>query len=107
MEFIKQHNPLSVYLEPITKNELLSLMENINLRKSPGSDNIGPKLIKDAKNLLIDPLVYIHNLSFETGIVPSQVKLAKVIQIYKNIRRITITLGLRPFHKMKRYDRII
>ena len=57
MEFIKQHNPSSVYLESITKNELLSLMDNINLRKSPGSDNIGPKLINDAKNLLIDPLV--------------------------------------------------
>ena len=83
MEFIKQHNPSSVYLESITKNELLSLIDNINLRKSPGADNIGPKLIKDAKHLLIDPLVYIYNLSFETGIVPSQLKLAKVIPIYK------------------------
>ena len=106
MEFIKQHNPSSVYLESITKNELLSLMDNINLRKSPGSDNIGPKLIKDAKNLLIDPLVYIYNLSFETGIVPSQLKLAKVIPIYKKGSKASPS-NYRPISMLSIFEKLI
>src|SRR5260221_5786291 len=83
MQYMRHSVQNSIYLEPITRAELLLLIENLNLHKSSGADNIGPKIIKEAASLLIDPILYIFNKSFEYGIVPDQLKLAKVIPIYK------------------------
>ena len=35
------------------------------------------------ENLIIDPLTYIFNLSLTNGQVPSRMKIAKVIQVFK------------------------
>jgi len=51
--------------------------------KSPGPDNIGPKLIKEVAEILIDPLVHIFNLSLTTGGVPEKLKIAKIILVFK------------------------
>ena len=51
--------------------------------KSPGPDNIGPQLIKYVACKLCYPLLYIFNLSFEKGLVPDKLKLAKVVPVFK------------------------
>jgi len=51
--------------------------------KSPGIDNIGPKILKEVCLDIVNPLTHIFNLSFSTGVVPDSLKLAKVIPIYK------------------------
>ena len=63
MQYINHFNFSSMYLEKINKVELLALMDNINLHKSPGSVNIGPKLVTDLKNILVNPMLFIFNLS--------------------------------------------
>jgi len=62
-------------------------------------------LLKLTLNNLIEPLVYISNLSFRTGCVPDSLKIAKVIPIFKkgdksnpsNYRPISL---LSIFHKL-------
>jgi hypothetical protein len=44
----------------------------MNNSKSPGPDNIGPGLIKEVISAIIDPLIYIYNLSLFTGVVPDR-----------------------------------
>jgi Reverse transcriptase (RNA-dependent DNA polymerase) len=73
----------SIFCDPVLKLELKKLIENSRDRKAPGPDNISNKLVKQAAVVLQDPLVYIYNLSFCTGIVPDKLKLAKVIPIFK------------------------
>jgi len=51
--------------------------------KSPGPDNIGPKLIKEVAEILIDPLVHIFHLSLTTGVVPDKLQIAKIIPVFK------------------------
>ena len=106
MEYINKHIQSSIFLENITRNELLTMIENINMRKSPGPDNIGPKLVRDSKMFLIDPLLYIFNLSFDTGIVPTRLKLAKVIPIYKKGNKASPS-NYRPISMLSIFDKII
>jgi len=56
----------------------------MNLKnKSPGVDNIGPKILKEISSEIVPALTYIFNLSFSAGLVPESLKLAKVIPVFK------------------------
>ena len=50
---------------------------------SPGADSISPKIIKDTASLILKPLTHAINLSLIMGYFPEQLKLAKVIPIFK------------------------
>ena len=45
----------------ITENEILSVMNNMNVNKTPGPDKISPRLLKEAKNELVKPLTTLFN----------------------------------------------
>jgi hypothetical protein len=62
---------------------MVKVIENLQNKKSPGPDNITPKLLKSCVATLSGPLTHIANLSFANGHFPSQLKLAKVIPIFK------------------------
>ena len=65
-------------------NTLLYLeMRGSNAGKSPGFDNIGPKLLKQVSHVVVDPLLYMYNLLFEMGIVPEKLKIGKIEPIFK------------------------
>ena len=50
---------------------------------SSGEDFISTKLLKEIAPVIITPLHYLINLSLETGFVPSEMKLAKVVPVFK------------------------
>jgi len=73
----------SMFCTPVTIDEILQIIYKFKNKKSPGPDNIGPRLVKAVADEIADPLCYLFNLSFLTGVVPNALKLAKVIPIYK------------------------
>ena len=62
------------FVTPTNSTELMKIITKLNKSKSPGCDNIGPSLIKDVSTVIIDPLVYIFNLSLLSGCVPDKLK---------------------------------
>ena len=64
--------------------EILKELKNLKRKKASGLDNFPPGLLKDAALVLTKPLTFIINLSLETGVVPSEWKVAKVIPLYKS-----------------------
>ena len=67
----------------ITENEILSVMNNMNVNKTPGPDKISPRLLKEAKNELVKPLTTLFNKTLLAGKVPNEWKLANVTPIFK------------------------
>ena len=53
-------------------------------KNSCGHDDISSKLMKETIHLISSPLSHIFNQSFVKGIVPLQMKIAKIIPIFKN-----------------------
>jgi len=72
-----------MYCAPITKDEILKIITKLKNNKCPGTDCLTPKLLKSVAGEISNPLSYLLNLSFATGTVPSALKLAKVIPVYK------------------------
>ncbi|BHF70839.1 hypothetical protein SprV_0401389200 [Sparganum proliferum] len=67
------------FAEAIVRKELLKLNES----KSPGPDDIPPKLLKELAGELSKPLSMLFQASFEAGYLPADWKSARITPIYK------------------------
>ena len=70
-------------MKPIIAEEIVKIISKFNQNKSPGYDGIGNLIVKNVAHIVSRPLADIFNLSLSTGSVPEQLKIAKVIPIYK------------------------
>ena len=83
----------------ISTDTIYRELSNLNPNKSTGPDNISGQLLKNWSRTLALPLQLLFNLSFKTGSIPSEWKLAHIIPIHKkdnkknvqNYRPISVT----------------
>ena len=80
---MKQAKQNSFFMKPTDPNEILKIIMSLKPKNSTGHDGISSKLLKYLAPSLAFPITTIVNKSFETGIVPSKMKIAKIIPIYK------------------------
>ena len=73
----------SFFINPITKYELENEINNLNAKKSPGYDGISSQVIKAIATEISEPLSHIFNLSFLSGTIPDDLKIALVTPIFK------------------------
>lgn len=82
---IKQVSPEeSFFIKPVTEYEIFCKLSRLNPRKAFGPDGLHPRFLKDIAPWITSPLTSIINRSFEKGIVPMQMKIARVVPIYKS-----------------------
>ena len=79
--FIKR-NLQSMAIMPIIKNYVIDIIKNLKV-SSPGWDSIAAVVVKATYPCFIEPLTHLLNLSVMYGVFPSELKLAKVIPLYK------------------------
>ena len=58
----------SMFVLPTTGLKIINIARNLKPSKSPGYDEISPKVIKSIINNIAQPLSDIFNLSLKTGI---------------------------------------
>ena len=67
----------------VNEIEVYLLLESIDTKKSFGYDKVHPLLLSSAALEIFRPLTHIINLSLKHGIFPDNLKIAKVIPIFK------------------------
>lgn len=80
-------HPQSLFIAPITDEEVYKALTKIKSRKSFGSDLLHPKFIKEIGHSIVLPLTHIINLSISKGSVPSLMKIARIIPLHKTGRK--------------------
>ena len=70
-------------LKPCETNEVLKLLQKLDPNKATGLDSIPCKLLKEAADVIAEPLTLIFNTSILKGRIPNDWKLAKVYPIHK------------------------
>ena len=83
LHYLKNKNANSMLLSPVTHMEIEDIISNLDLSKSIGPFSIPINLVKVMKLHISHPLAKLINQSFVQGIVPSKLKVAKVISIFK------------------------
>ena len=84
LHYLKSSNPVSLFIKPTSKTEILNLIYSLNNSKSSGPFSIPTDIFKMTGNIMASPLTEIINLSFSTGIYPNNLKIAKIIHVFKN-----------------------
>jgi hypothetical protein len=83
-QFMKGNYCNSLFLMPSTVEEILDIISNLKNSTSTGRDNIPIKLIKLCAYELAPILTDINNTSMIEGVFPDNLKVAKVIPVFKN-----------------------
>ena len=78
-------NNLHLILSPVTEHFTFRELEKSNPNKSTGLDNIPARFFRDATCEHQKPITYLVNLSLSTGVVPEDIKVARVCYIFKKI----------------------
>jgi len=96
--------------KPISRTEIINIIKKMEGKSSCGYDNISTKLIKPINHLIAEPLSTLINESLKTGIFPDQLKIAKMLPIYKKNDR-TLLSNYRPISLLpcfsKIYERVV
>jgi len=79
-----RRNMRSMFLDPVVPSDVLLTTYNLKPKLSQGYDGISTKLLKETISNILQPITHIINRSFVTGIVPQDLKIAKIIPIYKS-----------------------
>jgi len=69
---------------PISLSELLVSTKEMQCKSSTDQNGLSSSFIKNIISEIAEPLRHIFNLSLKTGTVPSNLKIAKVIPIFKS-----------------------
>ena len=90
----------------LTKTEILNATKLLANKKTPDHTGVSSNFIKQTISSLIDPRHHIFNLSFNSGVVPIQFKIAKVIPIFKSGDRTSMD-NYRPISLLSTFSKIL
>ena len=81
---LKDSNPVSFNFSKILEMDILRTCDQLKPKLSSGEDFISNKLLKEIAPIIITPLHYLINISLETGYIPGEFKIAKIVPIFKD-----------------------
>ena len=104
----------SIYLRPVNEEEVSNILKDM-INSSAGWDCISPSIIKKTYEYFVVPLVHICNVSFLYGVFPNELKIAKVIPLFKggeskyliNYRPVSVLPVFSKVLERLMYDRIM
>ena len=73
----------SIFLYKTNENEIKDTIKNLKNSNSSGHDYFSTRFIKLSASVLIPSLVKIFNLAISTGVYPNNLKIARVIPLFK------------------------
>jgi len=105
----------SMFLTPVSRNEIIKYVNQLKNSNSVGPDGISNIIIKKYHLLFLNPLIYIINLIFSTGVVPDHFKSSIVIPLHKsgskrdcnNYRPISLTNNFSKIFEKSLKSRIV
>ena len=65
------------------EKEVLKLLQDLNVNKSPGPDGLHPKMLKELSEALVKPITITYNTSVSLGTVPDRWKEGNITVLFK------------------------
>ena len=104
LSFMRAPNRDSLFLQNVLPDEVRTIIRSLKDSAS-GWDGISVKILKQSCETLLNPIVQVLNLSLSHGIVPSEMKRAKVMPLFKKGDP-EVTLNYRPISVLPSLSKI-
>ena len=104
-DFLLLPNPKSIYIHPITSEEILFLIGKLK-NNYPGHYEIPAMVVKAVATLICEPLASILNNCICTGTVPCKLKMAKVTPVSKGGNNLDVNNN-RPISVLPVFSKIL
>ena len=95
----------SVFFIPVTKIEILDIINSPNNSTSKGHDNITTNIDKECKYQFSPLLMHLVNNSLSDGYAPNDLKIAKVIPLFKSDERYLVS-SYRPISLLPVFSKV-
>ena len=105
-DFLSNQHPYSMFIDPVVPCDITNTAHKLKSKSSFGHDEISTKLLKKTINNITLPITHIVNRSFITGIVPDQMKIAKVVPVFKSSDRSSIK-NYRPISLLTSFSKLL
>jgi hypothetical protein len=99
-------NNNSMFIEPCTRQEIITVVNNLSNSKGLGLDGLSVKVVKSIISNIASPLLEIFNNSFQYGIFPDKLKKAKITPIFKNEDKLLVN-NYRPISVLPIFSKIL
>ena len=104
--FLPDKNEIDFNFSKISETDILQICDSLKPKLSTGADFISTKLLKQIAPMMITPLHYLINLSLETGFVPREFKIAKVVPVFKSGDKHNYT-NYRPISLLSSFSKLM
>ena len=114
-KYLQQPNDHNFFINPTDELEIINLIDNLCSNKATGPHTIPTDILQLIKFNIATPLTMIINLSFSTGVYPDNLKIVKVIPVYKdkgsmlqcsNYRPISLLSNINKIYEKIMYNRL-
>lgn len=92
--------------KPISVSEVHKALRDIDPKKSAGTDNLDPFLLKVAADIIAEPIAHIFNLSLLSNSIPKSWKAAYVLPLHKGGDPSELN-NYRPISKLSALSKIL
>lgn len=104
-DFVKDFNPNSMFVDSVSKEDVVKIVASLK-SASAGWDGISLNIVKSSFISIVEPLTHCMNLSLMNGIVPDELKIARVIPLFKS-GDITLFSNYRPVSVLPLFSKIL
>ena len=105
-DYMGQQCPNSTFINPVSEDEVVNIIKSCKPKHSKDCDDINMYVLSKVTDQIVKPLVHIFNLSFSSGIFPSEMKTAKVIPVFKSGNRSDFS-NYRPISLLSQFSKIL
>ena len=105
-EYLNPRTSESLFFNPTSECEIIQIVKDLKSSSSCGYDGISTNVVKKIIHYISYPLKHIFNLSLSTGVVPDNLKRAKIIPVYKK-NDPNLTKNYRPISLLPTLSKIL
>ena len=105
-DYMGHQNLNSMFINPVNEAEVIRIIKLCKPKDSMDYDDISMWVLSKIAPQVVKPLVHIFNLSFTTGIFPCEMKIAKVIPLFKNGNKSDFS-NYRPISLLSQFSKIL
>ena len=104
MTYVTADVPNTIFIPHNTEHGITAVISSMK-HSSPGWDSLPTHILKPYLADYIKPLTYLINKSFETGIFPDELKIAKIVPIFESGDK-TLVSTYRPISVLSFFSKI-